>query len=112
MQEGHEYIFTTGRHSAITRIINGEMQYLELQSAKDSGWHSFEETLNQGTWYERKMSISDTLKWRFACGSRAVSDSSLIDIDVFKDSDEFRDLLGYINTAEDQQKKGASGTIK
>lgn len=112
MKEGKEYIFTTGRHSAITRVVNGKMQYLELQSAKDSGWHSFEETLHAGTWYERKLNTSDTLKLRFGCGSRAVSDSSLIDIDVFKDSDEFRDLLGYINTAEDQQKKGSSGTIK
>ena len=112
MKEGKEYIFTTGRHSAITRVVNGEMQYLELQSAKDSGWHSFEETLNAGTWYERKLNTSDTLKLRFGCGTRAVSDSSLIDIDVFKDSDEFRDLLGYINTAEDQQRKGSNGTIK
>ena len=110
MEEGHEYIFTTGKHSAITRIINGDMQYLELQSQNDSGWHSFEEEkkYNKGQRY----TVSEILKWRFGCGTRAVSDSTLIDIDVFKNNDEFRDLLGYINTAEDQQKKGVSGGIR
>jgi hypothetical protein len=28
------------------------------------------------------------------------------------DTDEFRSLLGYLNTAENEQRKGASGTIR
>ena len=116
MKEGKEYIFTTGRHTAITRTVNGEMQYLELQSATDSGWQPFERDwiFYEGTYREKTVhyNISDTLKWRFGCKNKTVSESSLIDIDSFKNSDEFRDFLGYINTDEDKQKKGKSGIIK
>ena len=36
----------------------------------------------------------------------------MIEVDSFKDSDELKKLLGYINTNENEQRKGASGTIK
>lgn len=116
IKEGKEYILNTGRHSAVVRMKDGVMQYLELQSAKESGWQPFERdfTYYEGTVYERKthFDVSKTLEWRFACKGKTISETSLIDIDSFKDSEEFRDLLGYINTDEDKQKKGKGGTIK
>lgn len=116
MEEGKEYIFKTGGHAAVTRIVNGDMQYLELQSATDSGWHSFERDIiyYEGTPYERKyhLTVSELLKWRFACKGQTTFMSALIDIDSLKGNDEFRDLLGYINTEESKQRKGKSGDIK
>lgn len=116
VEEGKEYVFNAGRHSAVVRNIGGKLQYLELQSATDSGWHDFEydTIVFAGTPYERTVhyDLSKILEWRFGCKGRTISESSLIDIESFKDSDEFRDLLGYINTAEDKQKKGTSGSIK
>lgn len=116
VEEGKEYIFNTGRHSAVVRNIGGKLQYLELQSATDSGWHDFEydKIVFAGKPYESTVhyGLSETLEWRFGCKGRTISESSLIDIESLKDSDEFRDLLGYINTAEDKQKKGTSGSIK
>ena len=116
VEEGKEYIFNTGRHSAVVRNIGGKLQYLELQSATDSGWHDFEydKIVFAGKPYESTVhyGLSETLEWRFGCKGRTISESSLIDIESLKDSDEFRDLLGYINTAEDEQKKGTSGSIK
>ena len=36
----------------------------------------------------------------------------MVDVDKVKDSEELRVLLGYINTAEDEQKKGSAGYEK
>lgn len=117
VEEGKEYYFVTGRHASIVRKVDGELQYLELQSATDSGWHAFEgdKVLWKGTALETKRhyTFSDTLKNRFACDrGTKYGRSYLVDIDQFKGSDEFRDLMGYVNTAEHKQKKGALGGIK
>ena len=101
VEEGKEYYFVAGQHAAIVRKIDGKYQYLELQSATNSGWHQL---------------TTDELRYRFGCKkSRTVYGNKLkqkvfsIDVDTLKDSDEFKDLLGYINTAGDKQKKGAAG---
>lgn len=117
VEEGKEYYFITGRHASIVRKLNGELQYLELQSATESGWTAFERDiiLWKGTSYERTVhrTVSDTLKDRFACNrGTKYQNSYLLDIEQFKGSDEFRDLMGYINTAEHKQKKGALGSVK
>ena len=36
----------------------------------------------------------------------------MVDIEQFKGSKEFKQLLGYINTASDMQKKGVGGHAK
>lgn len=102
MQEGKEYYLSVGRHASIVRLFNGKPQYLELQSAKRSGWIDFDSN------------IGNTLQWRFACTSKSCyyPYAHLTDIDSLKDSDKFRTVLGYINTAENEQVKGRGGTIK
>ena len=101
---GKEYYLVSGRHAAIVRRTDdGKLQYLELQSAYRSGWTDFDGNPRY------------TLKQRFgetkAFGSLD-DESFMIEVDSFKDCKDFQELLGYINTADDKQRKGSYGTIK
>lgn len=109
MVQGKDYMLVTGRHASIVRKTDSGYQYLELQSAREIGWTDFD---NYG-------STTKTLQKRFGCqksrtvyGQKLLQRSFAIDIESLYNSDEFRDLLGYINTAESAQKKGASGSVK
>lgn len=105
-----EYYLATGKHAAIVRKLDTGYQYLELQSKYQNGWMPF----------ERYGSIAATLNKRFGC--RKTVDKSfgyvwertviLMDVDSFKDNEEFEQLLGYINTAVDKQRKGALGDVR
>lgn len=104
---GKEYYLCVGRHAAIVRRTDENvLQFLELQSARNSGWTDF----NGNPRY--------TLKSRFGCSSSSDYGVSqlydfMIDLDESNfDTDEFKSILGYINTAKDEQKKGTNGTIK
>lgn len=117
MVEGKEYLFSGGRHTSIVRTRNGVWEYLELQSTDRNGWHPFEEdmTLFKGTPYEttKHYTVTDRLKSRFGVtSSGATADAVLVDIEEYKNNDEFRDLLGYINTEASKQQKGKKGGIK
>ena len=103
MVNGKEYYLSVGRHASIVRLSeDGKPQYLELQSANKSGWTDF------------NADVRETLKWRFGCSSKSSywNAAYLTDIDQFQDNDEFRTLLGFINTNESDQRKGKYGTIK
>lgn len=105
-----EYYLATGKHAAIVRKLDTGYQYLELQSKYQNGWMPF----------ERYGSMTTTLNKRFGC--RKTVDKSfgyvwertviLMDVDSFKDNEEFEQLLGYINTAVDKQRKGALGDVR
>ena len=100
---GKEYWFACGRHAAIVRkIAEKKYQYLEMQSQLSSGWKDFDGNPRA------------TLSSRFGAPSSRYFDASsfMFDVDSVKDSPEFAMMLGYINTAESEQKKGSSGTIK
>ena len=110
-----EYYLAVGKHASIIRNTDHGAEYLELQSPYDSGWKSFV-TANR--------SMVDTLRQRFGCrktvnkikiGSQSITfekDVVLIDVDSLADNEEFRKVLGYINTAVDDQKKGVAGNVK
>ena len=116
MEIGKEYYMSVGRHAAIVRAVEGMVksprtgkeklgkvyQYLELQSSKDNDWHNFDG--NPGY----------TLKTRFGCTSSSwcYEKAHLTEIGQLENSDEFRSFLGFINTAENEQRKGKHGTIK
>ena len=86
-----------GKHAAIVRqVAKGKFEYLELQSAYSNGWKPLNATI---------------FGKRFGARGRCYS-AQLIDIDLFKGDSSFKTLMGYINTSKDNQKKGASGTIK
>ena len=104
-EPGKEYYLAVGRHAAIVRRTDdGVLQYLELQSTHFSGWTDF----NANPKY--------TLKSRFGCSQSSSSSAHfdfMIDLDESNfGTDDFRSLLGYLNTAEKEQRKGKSGTIK
>lgn len=101
MTPGKKYYLATGSHAAAVRKIDDHYEYLELQhpSKSGNGWHRLDDA---------------TLTNRFRCSRLRVFDNSnfLIDYDSLSKSPEFLDILGYINTAESEQMKGALGHVK
>ena len=109
-----EYYLAVGKHAAIIRNTKDGAEYLELQSNKENGWMPF----------NRYGSIVTTLQKRFGCrktvdkikvGSQTMifeRDVVLMEVDSFTGNGEFKEILGYINTAGDKQKKGVSGNVK
>ena len=104
VEEKKEYYLETGKHAAIIRIRNRGFEYLELQSETENGFKKLD---------------SSVLKTRFGCqasysvgGIKFEKSNVLIDVDSCKNSEEFKNLLGYINTAKDKQNKGEGGYAK
>lgn len=101
-EEGKTYYFECAKHAAIVRKRGGELEYLELQSAQDSGWHRFS-----------TYGIDRTLGWRFGAqksghGGFDVS-AYMLDIEDMAKQDRFFKILGYMNTDTGKQRKGAEG---
>ena len=103
-EAGKEYYLCVGRHAAIVhKTDDGVLQYLELQSKNRSGWTDFDGNPKY------------TLKTRFGCSttsSAAATYDFMLDITESDFNDDFRTLMGFINTEEKMQRKGSSGTIK
>lgn len=105
-----EYYMSVGKHASIIRNTADGLQYLELQSAIKNGWMPF----------DRYGSIVTTLQKRFGCrktvdrfaGKVWEKEVVLMEVDSFKANSEFKELLGYINTATNKQKKGVMGSVK
>lgn len=105
-----EYYLATGKHAAIVRKVDSGFEYLELQSKHQNGWQPF----------DRYGSMAATLNKRFGC--RKTVDESfgrvweksvvLMDVESFNENAEFEQILGYINTALESQKKGVMGDVK
>lgn len=102
----HEYILSVSRHTAVVkRLSNGNYMYLELQSGKgNNGWHELTLT---------------ALRQRFGCtkqrtiyGERLKQEALLVDINSFKGNQDFRHIMGYINTKAGNQRKGQKGNEK
>ena len=100
------YYFTCGKHAAIVRKTEKGYEYLELQnaSAERNGWHEL---------------TTERLKNRFGAqkshtmfGSKYETKECIIDIDLLIKDAGFRKMMGYINTASGNQKKGAHGSEK
>ena len=107
VETGKEYYLCVGRHVSIVRKTeDGTLQYLELQSARNSGWTNF------------NGNPKSTLHDRFGCTSTSDYGTSstydfMLDLEESDFStDDFKSLLGYINTSDSEQKKGKYGTIK
>ncbi len=107
VETGKEYYLCVGRHASIVRKTeDGTLQYLELQSARNSGWTNF------------NGNPKNTLHDRFGCTSTSDYGTSstydfMLDLEESDFStDDFKSLLGYINTSDSEQKKGKYGTIK
>ena len=105
VEKGKEYYFSTGRHAAIIRkTAEDSMQYLELQSWSNNGWKQLDDAVMKNRfgakslWYVRGMEFEHA--------------STLVDIAKLAKSADFAEMLKYINTAVDKQRKGMLGGIK
>lgn len=103
---GKKYYFTAAKHAAIVRRTADGFEYLELQSAKKNGWNKLDFT---------------ALKRRFSCRKshtalrgkiKLENETYLIDIESLGKSEDFKRILGYLNTAETKQLKGVKGYAK
>ena len=111
VQIGKTYLLGCGRHCSIIRKTeeNG-LEYLELQSQDDNGWTSF----------NKYGSTAKTLNRRFGCaksqrttfGFKYETTAELVDVDTIEATEEFKDIMGYINTSTSKQKKGVGGNVK
>lgn len=113
IEHNKEYCLSTGKHVTVIKLTDGKgLQYLELQN-EIPGWQPF------GNTDER---IEKTLNRRFGCrktverspysGSVFEQTVMLTEVDSVQPTDEFRDILGYLNTATNKQKKGTGGYAK
>ena len=103
VEQGREYYFVCGRHASIVRRNEDNvLQYLELQSSTRSGWTDF------------NANPRHTLSTRFGCRNTTGRDVTgfMVDVESFQNNEEFREILGYINTNASEQRRGASGYAK
>lgn len=95
-----EYYFAIGQHAAIIRKHDDSFEYLELQHpSTKNGWHVLD---------------ANALIARFGCRKERVQESSsyLIEVESLSNNKEFLNILGYINTASGEQRKGERGNVK
>ena len=95
-----EYYFAIGQHAAIIRKHQDHFEYLELQHpSTGNGWHTLD---------------ANALIARFGCKRERDYESSsyLIDVETLSNNKEFLNILGYINTASAEQRKGGCGSVK
>lgn len=104
VEPGKEYYFGCGRHAAIVRRNAGKLEYLELQSARNNGFHELDD---------------ERLRYRFGCkrshtiyGQKYELQAEIAEVDKLKNNADFLEILRYINTAGSQQRKGLGGGIR
>ena len=95
-QPGKLYYLVYARHAAIVRQVGkGKYEFLELQHPTSNGWKPLD---------------SLVFSWRFGGSGKQVG--LLIDIELLQRDSGFQKMVGYINTAQADQRKGMSGTTK
>lgn len=104
MEPNKEYYLSIGKHASIVKRAESGYMYLELQSATGNGF---------------KELTTDVLKTRFGCkkthtvaGMKYEATNILIEAESLQENEEFRKILGYLNTSETGQKKGLKGHVK
>lgn len=95
-QQGKLYYLVYAQHAAIVRQVGkGKYEFLELQHSTSNGWKPLD---------------SRVFSWRFGGSGRQFG--LLMDIELLQRDSGFQKMIGYINTAQADQRKGMSGTIK
>jgi len=99
-----EYVAIVGRHAAVVKNTADGLQFLELQGLKN-GWVKMGNT---------DIEIQNMLHDRFGCTktSKYPHMATYVDVDSMQKTEEFKTLMGYINTDANKQKKGAGGYAK
>ena len=95
-QPGKLYYLVYAQHAAIVRQVGkGKYEFLELQHSTSNGWKPLD---------------SRVFSWRFGGSGRQFG--LIMDIELLQRDSGFKKMVGYINTAKEDQRKGMSGTIK
>ncbi|OOF56149.1 hypothetical protein BKK56_03975 [Rodentibacter genomosp. 2] len=106
LENDKEYFFVVGKHAAIVRKNGDKYEYLELQDNKNNGWFKITDKVL------RDRFGANTKHSTFA-GMKTNSSILLAEVDSFKNAkNDFRSILGYLNTAIDKQQKGDRGWTK
>ncbi len=99
VEEGKEYLFSSGEHVAIVRKSGRNIEFLELQcdEPQEIGFQKLTKKK-----LEERFGTIKTIK---ALGKKLPQEEILIDVKKISEDPNFRDLLGYINTKSDEQRK-------
>ena len=115
LPEGKLYAMGFARHMAIVRKrSDGLIEYLEMQNfTENNGWkHINNQTDYWLTAKSDKAKQWELFKRRFGARDNELYDGFIFDIEN-ANTDDFIELLGYINTnANEQQKNGIGGGIR
>lgn len=103
-KEGRRYYFTAGQHASVVERREDGVYYLELQTVDDNGWHRLtDKELRDRFGCEKSRTVS---------GMKVDQTALLIDGDSLSGSNEFNEMMGFVNTHEKDQKKGVGGYAK
>lgn len=105
-----EYYLSTGKHAAIVRKVERGVEYLELQSKNENGWMPFDRYGSMAATLDKRFGCRKTVDRKF--GKVWEKPVILMDVESFSENAEFEQILGYINTALESQKKGVLGDVK
>ena len=105
-----EYYLSTGKHAAIVRKVERGVEYLELQSKNENGWMPFDRYGSMAATLDKRFGCRKTVDRKF--GKVWEKPVILMDVGSFSENAEFEQILGYINTALESQKKGVLGDVK
>ena len=94
--DSKEYMLGFAHHIAMVKRVGKDWMYLELQQEK-GGWQKLGKT---------------ELRQRFGFRGRQWGRATVIDPESLRGSAEFRSLLPFINTASENQQRGAGGQAK
>lgn len=104
MQSNKNYLLVVGSHASIVRKTDKGYEYLEMQSHSENGF--------------KPLSV-DTFRNRFGCkkshtvlGHRYKRAGVIIDCEKLGQTNDFKNMLAYINTNENKQIKGEGGSVK
>lgn len=104
-EEGKNYYLAVGEHAAIVKNTELGAKYLELQGDSDeNGWHTLNMVSLETRFNARQSHTVD--------GHKLQTSVILIKSESLRNNQEYKNVMSYINTAEDKQKKGAGGYAK
>ena len=105
MEIGKEYYLATGEHVAIVhKLVDGKVEYLELQSVADNGFKLLNDSILKKRFGCKKSHSSYKMKYMVS--------NIMIDIESLGKNKEFIELMKYINTNTVGQLKGIGGYEK
>lgn len=105
-QSGKYYMLSTGQHAAVIRNTGEVFEYLELQSRFPShnGWHPLDDSSLVERFYCKELNLYK---------DRTVHvPSEIAELDSLASSSGYNELMGFLNTAPHEQRKGNRGDIK